>query len=144
MVVRTSVSQPLAGLPSQSARPVTSVSQPSTMHVPETQVGVAGGATVQVNPHAPQLTSVLRSVSQPSLSLLLQSPQPGSQASIAHAPVEHAAIAWGNEQCDSHSPQLLKSSNGVSHPFVGSLSQLPQSASQPKTRHSPLLQPSFA
>ena len=123
--------------------PVFSVSQLSTRHVPETHVGVPEG-TVQSVPQPAQFSNVRRSVSQPSPGLLLQSPQPASQVSIAQVPVLHVALAWGNEQGVPQSPQLLRSRSGVSHPVVGSLSQFPHPASQLETKHSPLLQPMTA
>jgi hypothetical protein len=144
VVVRTSVSQLLPTSPSQSASPVFSVSQLSTKQFPVTHVGVPGGATVQSSPQFLQLSNVRRSVSQPSSGLLLQSPQPPSQDSMAHTPVLHVALAWGSEQGVPQSPQLPKSRSGVSHPVVGSLSQFPHPASQLETKHSPLLQPSMA
>src|SRR5262249_25417882 len=69
---RTLTSQPLANLLSQSTKPA--------LHMPTTQASCLHAATPLAGaghgmPHAPQLATCPRSVSQPSLMFLLQSPQ---------------------------------------------------------------------
>jgi hypothetical protein len=70
--VFSGTSQPLVGELSQSSQPA---SQVVISHEPVAQLGLPCGVE-QVRPHAPQLTSVSSSVSQPLLRLPSQSPQP--------------------------------------------------------------------
>jgi hypothetical protein len=61
----------------------------------------------QVLPQEPQLlSSELRSTSQPSVALPLQSANPMVHEPTAQAPDTHVAVASGKEQADPHPPQL--------------------------------------
>jgi hypothetical protein len=71
-VVRRLVSQPSEVMPLQLPQPEL---QEEMAHVPEPQVAVAL-ARLQVEPQLPQLVVVVSEVSQPSVRLPLQSPQP--------------------------------------------------------------------
>lgn len=69
--VRTSTSQPLPDIVSQSRRPTRHVKP----HVPAVHVTVAPVAIGQAIPHMPQFErSVARATSQPSIGIVLQSP----------------------------------------------------------------------
>jgi len=70
-----------------------------------------GFAALQATPQLPQLAASVRSTSQPSFALPLQSSWPGSQALIAHAPLEHVGVAF----VVSQAVQLV-----ALHPYEGS------------------------
>src|SRR6478609_9024335 len=72
--VSSAVSQPLLASPSQSAKPSR---QRTSSQIPLAHDDSALGSA-HVVPHLPQLSRVVRSVSQPSAELVLQSPQSGS------------------------------------------------------------------
>jgi hypothetical protein len=87
--VRVSTSQPLAGLPSQSAKPSL---QRATAQRPPAQALVAL-ARAQAEPHAPQwAVLVWVSVSQPLPVLPSQSPRPWAQVPSPHTPSRQAGV----------------------------------------------------
>jgi hypothetical protein len=101
---RVSVSQPLAGFMSQSAKPASHI---ATAHAPIRQAGVAW-ASVHARPHAPQwATAAVTSVSQPLAGVASQSPRPVAQPATRHAPVTHAAVALSSMHARSHMPQCV-------------------------------------
>src|SRR4051812_21763059 len=81
--------------------------------------------TPHATPHAPQLFTCSRSVSQPSFTFLLQSPQPYMQLPRPHTPLLQAAVALaGTGQTTPHAPQFLRSRETIaSHPLSALLSQ---------------------
>jgi hypothetical protein len=96
-------SQPLAGLPSQSAKPVLQVKPQD----PSVQVVVALAREGQAAMHAPQwLVLVLMFVSQPSVRLPLQSPKPAEQLQRldVHPPAEFITPTAGHA-APVHAPQ---------------------------------------
>jgi hypothetical protein len=105
--VAVAVSQPSVATLLQSAKPV---AQAITPQRPVAHVPVAlGGA--HARPHAPQWASVVpRSVSQPFAAIPSQSPKPGSQRTIAHAPAVQACVATcARLQRVPHIPQFAGS-----------------------------------
>ncbi len=122
------VSQPLAWLLSQLPRPGR---HDATWQVAELQAQFAFRPVHWV-PHAPQLLVVERLVSHPSVSLLvLQSPQPASQAPVQDPLVHTAEGTWLVLQALLHPPQwavvvrmfvsqpgtdVLQSAKPVAHP----------------------------
>jgi hypothetical protein len=105
-LVRRLVSHPLLAFPSQSPKPAV---QGPTWQMPAEHAGVAL-ATEQTLPQAPQLfTLVSRLVSHPLLAFPSQSPKPGLQAAIRHAPAEHADVALLAEQTTPQVPQFCTS-----------------------------------
>jgi hypothetical protein len=119
------VSQPLLGLPSQLAKPAAH----DGTHAPAVHTKVPF-AFVQAAAHAPQfVVLVFRFASQPFAALPSQLPKPTLHAPSTHADAEQLAPAFANEQALPHAPQLVAVLvRFVSHPFVGSPSQLPQPA----------------
>jgi hypothetical protein len=100
--VRKSVSQPLAGLPSQSPK----FGEQTKPHPPAEQTRVALVRLGQAVWQVPQWsTETRRSVSQPLVELPSQSPKPALHLSTVHAPAVHAAAALGNEHAPPHAPQ---------------------------------------
>ena len=88
-LLRVSASQPLAGLPSQSAKPVAQ----SRPQAPAEHVAVAWAPDGHARPQAPQLASALVvSASQPLEATRSQSPRPGLQAKL-HAPAAQKRTA---------------------------------------------------
>ena len=69
------VSQPFDALPSQLAKPALQAPSPQVPPVPHTDAALA---KVHEVPHAPQLETVFRAVSQPSAAMPLQSPKPAA------------------------------------------------------------------
>jgi hypothetical protein len=99
------VSQPLAGLPSQSAYvPV----HDTTAHAPALQFEIAFGSAHAL-PHAPQFDIVSRLVSQPSAYMPLQSAQPALQLAIEHAEAVQAPVPFATVHTCPHVPQLFAS-----------------------------------
>ena len=99
------VSQPFAGLPSQSAYPAL---QAPITHAPAAHVAAAL-AKRHTLPHAPQLfASVPRTlVSQPLLAVPSQSAKPESHAPTTQLPPTHAfTVELGSAQVVPHAPQL--------------------------------------
>ncbi len=118
--VRRFTSQPLPGLPSQSAKPA----MHAVRHAPATQATSALGPAVHTAPHAPQFItfeSVL--ASQPLVLLPSQSPKPGVHER-PHAPRLHTGVALvAPRQTVPQVPQLVIESRRASHPLVASPSQ---------------------
>jgi hypothetical protein len=127
-LVRTSVSQPFAGLLSQSAKPAL---QLATEHIPPAHAAVALGR-LHARPHIPQLVAVVRvSVSQPLAALPSQSAKPALQAPITQRPAEHAGVALAAAQVVPQAPQLVAVLvRAVSQPLALLPSQLPKPALQ--------------
>ncbi len=104
VIARRSISHPLAGSPSQSAKPVVHA---ASAQVPLRQAAVAL-ANVQALPHAPQwATVVVRLTSQPLVAFMSQLPNPRlhareqAPATQVFVPFERAA------QAALHAPQLV-------------------------------------
>ena len=106
--VRVSASQPLAGAPSQSAKPA---AQAAMAQAPAAQLAVALGSA-HVRPHAPQLVAlVARSVSQPVEARPSQSPKPPTQRTTAHSPpTQPGAATWSSAHARPQPPQCVGSS----------------------------------
>jgi hypothetical protein len=113
------VSQPLAGLPSQSPKPTL---HESTPHVPATQRALPL-STVHVRPQAPQWLTSLAVSTQ----LIPQRVWPPIHP-LAHVPVRasHTHTGVAPEHALPHIPQLLALSRGVSQPLAGFPSQSPK------------------
>jgi hypothetical protein len=95
-------SQPLAALPSQSAKPA---AHDATTHRPPAQALVALARAQRV-PQAPQLVAlVLSEVSQPLAALPSQSPKPASQAKVHARLAQRAAALAGTAQARPQVPQ---------------------------------------
>ena len=90
-------------------------------------------------PHAPQLSSVRRFVSQPLAGLPSQSLKPAAHEATRHDPVAHVALPFATEQVVPHAPQLSTVRTLVSQPFVGFSSQSLNPALQDPTSHVPPL-----
>src|SRR5262245_15656229 len=95
-------------MPSQSPNPA---SQPPNTHCPPWHLGMLlGKAPSHVWPHAPQLdASVFTLVSQPSVSMPLQSWCGALQLPTAHWPFTQTAPALASMQGSSHLPQFAAS-----------------------------------
>ncbi len=119
-VTRRSTSQPLAGLPSQSPKPVL---QAATVHRPQPHAATALGR-LQAPPQRPQCAvAVLVLVSQPLATLPSQSPKPAAQV-IAQAPARHEALPFVVEQALPQRPQCEALARvSVSQPLLGLPSQ---------------------
>jgi hypothetical protein len=93
-LVRVSVSQPLAGFMSQSAKPAL---HDPTVHTPMTHVAVAL-TSEHARPHIPQWSTLTRvSTSQPLAGFMSQSAKPALQLATVHVPAAHAAVASRSE-----------------------------------------------
>lgn len=123
VVVVMDLSQPLAALTSQSAKPAL---QDTREHAPVAHDAVAF-ARLQGVPQLPQLLFVLRLVSQPSLAVPLQSWNPGLHVLRAHDPDAHEAVALGKLQLCPQAPQSVSVFSEVSHPFAVLPSQFAKS-----------------
>jgi hypothetical protein len=137
MSVLRLVSQPLRGLPSQSAKPGL---QRTSRHAPIAQ-SLTALARLHARPQAPQCASVVRvSTSQPLSSLPSQSAKPAAHCD-AHVPIRHAATAFAPDvQRFPQAPQLLTSELSVdSHPLELALSQLAKPALHAR-EHAPAAQ----
>jgi hypothetical protein len=106
-LVRVSTSQPLAALPSQSAKPVLQVNP----HAPAAQKIDALARAAQARPQPPQwATVVLVFTSQPLPSTPSQSPVPAAQVPMAQTPARQMRVpAVGVGQTLVQVPQLLTS-----------------------------------
>ncbi len=118
------VSQPFAGLVSQSPKPALQTNPQRAA----AQVGVALAGAEQAIPHIPQwVGATRRSVSQPLVRLPSQSPRVISQT-VTHAPFMHAGCPLGDgghwvpqaPQCEGFA------GSSTSHPFAGFRSQSPK------------------
>jgi len=107
LLVLVLTSQPLAALPSQSAKPV---AQAASVQAPALQVVVALGNT-QARPHPPQWVAlVVVSVSQPFAAVPSQSPKPGEHRTTAQVPsVQPWVAVLARAQAVPHAPQLAGS-----------------------------------
>jgi hypothetical protein len=133
--LRTFVSQPFDGLPSQSLNPAL---HEATWHVPLPQVAVAFGSE-HATPHAPQLPSVFSAVSQPFAGLPSQLLKPALHAPSSHVPLSQVAVAFGLEHAVPHAPQLPSVFSVASQPFAGLPSQSLKPALHDATWQVPLL-----
>lgn len=124
-VVCTSVSHPLPGFASQSAKPAKQVGA----HTPPAHATVPL-ALVQLFPHPPQLfTPVFRFASQPFVAMPSQLAKPVLHVG-AQLPAAHAVAPFGFVQTVPHPPQLFRFVwVFVSHPFETLLSQFPNPGS---------------
>jgi hypothetical protein len=134
--VVSGVSQPVAAIASQSAKPAL---QLATSHTPAAHVGVASART-QAAPQLAQFVSVVSVDSQPFDSLRSQLPKVGLQAPRAQVPLAHDAAPLGLEHAVPQPPQFASVVSGVSQPFDATRSQSPKPASQATTRHTEPLQ----
>jgi hypothetical protein len=137
-----SVSQPFAGLPSQSPKPVAQVAmaQRPMVHAAEAL------GTWQRLTHAPQRAgSLFKLVSQPLAGSPSQSPHPCRQVKAQRAPAQ-AALAFGRRgQTLPHWPQLRPSlMRSASQPSSPRLLQLARPLPQESTVHRPELQAAVA
>jgi hypothetical protein len=141
-VVRVSTSQPLSGLPSQSAKPALHA---ATAQRPAAHDAVALGR-LHPRPQAPQWVALdWVSVSQPLLSWPSQSPRPIAQAPTPHTPARHTGVPPEVMHALPHAPQwasLVRVS--VSQPLPAVLSQSPKPVVQLATRHAPPAQAAVA
>src|SRR5947207_557600 len=130
-------SHPLEVIWSQSANPDLHERIPHCEFIQE----LLALARLQVLPQAPQLAVLLvRSVSQPSAVWLLQSPKPGRQELILHAPVVHTLVACGRLQVLPQAPQLaVLLVRSVSQPSAVWLLQSPKPGRQELTLHAPVV-----
>jgi len=114
------VSQPLAGLPSQSPQPASHV---LSWQVPVAQLSEAC-ARLHWVPQEMQSESVFRLVSQPLLGLPSQLSQPPAQSG-AQAPDMQDVVPFGFVHALVHEPQLVSVLSALSQPFDALPSQLP-------------------
>jgi hypothetical protein len=135
--MRVSISQPSAGVVLQSAKPVLHAIEQR----PEVQRDVDCGPATQGARQAPQLSvSVLRSDSQPLVTLPSQSPRPPAQVEVQR-PREHMPMPQERPQ----TPQLVPLvSVFTSQPFMGFMSQSAKPAAQVTMVHAPAAQPCSA
>jgi hypothetical protein len=121
----SATSQPLAALPSQSAKPAL---QAPTLHVPLRQAGLALAGAEHTVPQAPQArTEDARSASQPFAGSPSQSANPVRHAPSPHTPEPQDAEALaGGGQLVAHAPQWSGAlPRLVSQPLAGVASQSP-------------------
>ncbi len=135
-LVRVSTSQPLAAMPSQSAKPGTQVNP----HRLAVHVGEALGTGGHAVSHAPQWVGSSRSsVSQPFAAFPSQSPKPPEHTLTTHAPARHAGSALSS--AGQRMPQAPHSATSVwrltSQPLVAAPSQSARPVSQWSTAHAP-------
>ncbi len=118
---RMLTSHPSIKLRLQSAKPALQVPP----HMPPTQVALPLATIGHIRPHIPQLlVSVVRLVSQPSPTLLLQSPNPGPHIAMVHAPPTHAALPLTDMHAFAQRPQLAALvRRSTSQPSAGLLLQ---------------------
>jgi hypothetical protein len=136
MSVLVLVSQPLSGLPSQSAKPGL---HRTSRHAPSEQSLVAL-ARLQLRPHAPQFIVLLRVfTSHPSLVMRLQSAKPGRHIPIPHAPIAQPGVLLGSiPHTREQPPQLLTSLLVLtSQPLASLLSQFSKLGEHRPTLHIP-------
>ena len=108
------VSQPLAGLPSQSPKPGLHVGS----HVPPTHA-LAPLTNAQAVSHEPQVATDARSASQPLAALSSQSAVPGSHTDDEHEPARQLVAASVSVQTRPHAPQSDGVVSGVVQPSAG-------------------------
>ena len=138
-LVRRSVSQPLAGFPSQSEKPV---AQAGTQ-TPAVQT-VVPFALVHAAPHAPQCWVVDSAASHPLTINPSQLPNPALQV-IEQAPSTHDAVPFALLQAAAQPPQLLGSDCvAVSQPLESTASQFPYPAAHASIAQAPEAQVAVA
>jgi hypothetical protein len=127
-LVRVSASHPLAGLPSQSAKPA---AQARTAQAPTVQVAVALGSA-HARPQAPQLGALaVSSASQPLEASPSQSPKPAAQRAGVHIPPAHPwLITCASAQTVPHAPQLVGSMAVLAQKAIGAVPQVASGAAQ--------------
>jgi hypothetical protein len=132
--VRRFTSQPLAGSPSQSAKPVRHAATPQR---PAEHEGTAF-AGAQTIPQAPQWATVeLVRVSHPVDTTPSQSPKPASQV-MEHAPAAHRGAPLTALHARPHAPQCRTSAAVLaSQPLDAAPSQSAKPALQLATTHPP-------
>jgi len=138
VLARTSVSQPLAGVMSQSPKPG---SHAATAQAPATHDGVPL-ETEQRAPQRPQLEASLRvSTSQPFSGLMSQSAKPSSQVK-PHTPAAQLGRVWaGVGHALPHVPQFMMSVMvSISQPLATVMSQSRKAPVQVPTAHVPMSQ----
>jgi hypothetical protein len=118
------ISQPFAGLPSQSAKPGL---QFWIAQTPLLQVAVAFGSVHDVV-HLPQCcTSIIRFDSQPSRTVALQSAWPAAQLLMLHAPPAQAPVPLGGAHGLAQPPQFCRLvARSISQPSEATLLQSPK------------------
>ena len=94
------------------------------LHTPELQLGVPFSA-VQAWPQLPQSDVVFVAFSQPSLSVVLQSPQLASHEPILQAPVVQVGVACARVHVAPQAPQFVVVLSADSQPFGRLESQSP-------------------
>jgi hypothetical protein len=119
--VLSAVSQPFAGLLSQSPKPAL---QMVSAQVPVAQLAVAF-ARAQGMPQAPQLDVVVSGASQPLAAFTSQFPKPAVQAPSAHVPEAQLEAAFANTHVVPQTPQFVAVVSDASQPFASARSQLP-------------------
>ncbi len=135
--MRVFTSQPLEGLPSQSAKPA---AQAATLQAPTAQRAVALGRA-HARPQAPQSVALSsRLTSQPLTGFSSQSAKPAAQRAGTHAPAEHPCVATcSSAQTRPHAPQLVGSFAVLAHQVVAPSPQVvkgpPQVAPQTPPEH---------
>jgi hypothetical protein len=134
-LARVSASQPVAGLPSQSAKPALH----SVAHALARHTAVVFAVAGHELPQRPQCALVVASsTSQPFATLPSQLAKPAAQRS-SHAPAVQAATPFAPDgQRVPHAPQLFTSElTESSHPLARSPSQFAKPALHPSP-HTPL------
>jgi hypothetical protein len=130
------VSQPLAALPSQSAKVALQV---ATWHALFTHFAVAL-LRLQIVPHVPQFAlSPAMLVSQPLVILPSQSAKPALHVATLHTELTQLGVPFGTTQALPQPPQLFTSFVVLVSHVVGSASQSPRPALQVLTPHTPTL-----
>ena len=106
-VVRMFTSQPLAAIPSQSAKPALQVNP----HAPAAHVTVAFALAAHARPQPPQWSTLVTVfVSHPVIRLPSQSAVPAAQLPTEQMPAMHVRVPLGGVgQTLRHTPQLLTS-----------------------------------
>ncbi len=130
--VASSTSQPLAGSPSQSAKPASQVAPQRE----SSQVAVACGRAGQALRHAPQWAGLAaRSTSQPLAAAPSQLPKPVAQTT-AHAPLMQAGVELGAAaQVLPQAPQWGAAEvTSVSQPLLATPSQSPTAVASSQRR----------
>ncbi len=136
--LRTSRSHPVAVLPSQSPNPAVH----ANVHIAAAHPAVVFGAPVpgHTRPHTPQLrTSVASVASHPLASIVSQFANPVLHDASEHVPAAHVPTPFAGAHARPHAPQCITLVAGlVSHPFVGSASQLLNAESHAPITHDPV------
>ena len=131
VLARVSVSQPLAALMSQSAKPASH----ATAQRPAAQVAVWLAATPHATPHAPQFArSVVRSAQ---VSFGQRVCAPGQPVPHVEAPPAVVQTGVAPAQALPHAPQCDEPVSGASQPLAGFMSQSAKPAVQAR-EHIPM------